>query len=149
MKISLIEESYNHTWDIEVPDYHEYILGNGCVSHNTSGKAINAIESIEPIHDFFYKEEGTMTVPTVVPNFRKNNRFYKKSFDCNQYALINNAAIRQKWLDQTQSVNVYYKRPDSLWAMSKLHIYGFKLGMCTFYYLKQTKDSDDACESCT
>lgn len=115
----------------------------------TSGKAINAIESIEPIHDFFYKEEGTMTVPTVVPNFRKNNRFYKKSFDCNQYALINNAAVRQKWLDQTQSVNVYYKRPDSLWDMSKLHIYGFKLGMCTFYYLKQTKDSDDACESCT
>ena len=116
----------------------------------TSGKSINSIESIEPIADFFYKEEGTITVPTVVPNFRKNNQFYKRSFECDQYALIRNAAIRQKWLDQAQSVNVYIVRPDSLAEMTDLHIYGFDLGMKTFYYLKQQKEDDDyVCESCS
>lgn len=116
----------------------------------TSGKAVNSIESTEPIHDFFYKEEGTITVPTVVPNFRKNNAYYKRAFDCDQYALIRNAAVRQKWIDQAQSVNVYIKKPDSLLDMSKLHIYGFKNGMKTFYYLKQMKESEDyTCESCT
>lgn len=116
----------------------------------TSGKAVNSIESTEPVHDFFYKEEGTITVPTVVPNFRKNNAYYKRAFDCDQYALIKNAAVRQKWIDQAQSVNVYIKRPDSLLDMSKLHIYGFKNGMKTFYYLKQMKESEDyTCESCT
>ena len=116
----------------------------------TSGKAVNSIESTEPVHDFFYKEEGTITVPTVVPNFRKNNAYYKRAFDCDQYALIKNAAVRQKWIDQAQSVNVYIKRPDSLLDMTKLHIYGFKNGMKTFYYLKQMKESEDyTCESCT
>ena len=116
----------------------------------TSGKAVNSIESTEPVHDFFYKEEGTITVPTVVPNFRKNNAYYKRAFDCDQYALLKNAAVRQKWIDQAQSVNVYIKKPDSLMDMSKLHVYGFHYGMKTFYYLKQQKESEDyVCESCT
>lgn len=118
----------------------------------TSGKAINAIESIEPIQELFYKEEGTMTIPTVVPNFRKNNRYYVKAFDCDQFKLVELAAIRQKWLDQSQSVNIYIKRPDSLAELTAVHAYGFKLGMKTFYYLKQMKEgADDAevCESCT
>lgn len=150
MKITNIEESYSHTWDIEVPETHEYLLGNGCVSHNTSGKAINSTESTEPVHDFFYKEEGTMTIPTVVPNFRKNNRYYKRSFECDQEMLIKSAAVRQKWIDQAQSVNVYISRPDSLLEMTKLHAMGFHYGMKTFYYLKQQKDGDEyVCESCT
>ena len=116
----------------------------------TSGKAINSIESTEPIADFFYKEEGTITVPTVVPNFRKNNQYYKRAFECDQYALLRNAAIRQKWIDQAQSVNVYVSRPDSLLDLTKLHLYGFNLGMKTFYYLKQQKEGDEyVCESCT
>jgi len=116
----------------------------------TSGKAVNAIESTEPVHDFFYKEEGTMTIPTVVPNFRKNNQFYKRSFECDQYALLKNAAVRQKWIDQAQSVNVYIAKPDSLMDMAQLHFFGFHYGMKTFYYLKQQKESDSyVCESCT
>jgi len=116
----------------------------------TSGKAVNSIESTEPVHDFFYKEEGTITVPTVVPNFRKNNKYYKRAFDCNQMNLVKNACVRQKWLDQAQSVNTYLSKPDSLLEMTKLHLYGFKHGMKTFYYLKQQKDGDEyVCESCT
>jgi ribonucleoside-diphosphate reductase alpha chain len=116
----------------------------------TSGKAVNSIESTEPVHDFFYKEEGTMTIPTVVPNFRKNNAYYKRSFDCDQIGLLKCAAVRQKWIDQAQSVNVYITKPDSLMEMSKLHVYGFHYGMKTFYYLKQQKSGDEyVCESCT
>ena len=116
----------------------------------TSGKAVNAIESTEPVHDFFYKEEGTITIPTVVPNFRKNNRYYKKSFECDQFGLLKCAAVRQKWIDQAQSVNVYMSRPDSLMELTQLHLYGFKYGMKTFYYLRQQKeDTEYVCESCT
>lgn len=117
----------------------------------TSGKSINATESIEPIQDFFYKEEGTITIPTLVPNFRKNNAFYKKAFECDQMKLVELAAIRQKWLDQSQSVNIYIKHPDSLSELTEVHLYGFHLGMKTFYYLKQQKDQaqEIACESCS
>ena len=80
----------------------------------TSGKAVNATEGTEPVLDFYYKEEGTITIPTLAPNFRKNNRFYKKAFDCDQFGLLRNAAIRQIYLDQAQSVNMYISRPDSM-----------------------------------
>ena len=116
----------------------------------TSGKACNAIESTEPIADFFYKEEGTITVPTVVPNFRKNNQYYKRAFDCDMFYLLEHGAVRQKWIDQAQSVNVYVKKPDSLRELTDLHLYAFDLGYKTLYYLKQQKESDDyVCESCS
>jgi ribonucleoside-diphosphate reductase alpha chain len=120
----------------------------------TSGKAINSIESIEPIANLFYKEEGTITIPTLVPNFRKNNRYYKKNFDCDQYSLIDNGAIRQKYLDQSQSLNIYIKRPDSLMELINIHFYGFDLGLKTFYYIKQIKEDgqeieEEICESCS
>lgn len=115
----------------------------------TSGKAINAIESTEPMHDFFYKEEGTITIPTIVPNFRKNNQYYKNAFDCDQFMLIKNAAVRQKWLDQAQSINTYDKRPDSLLFMTKLHVLAFLLGVKTMYYVKQQKETEYVCESCS
>lgn len=115
----------------------------------TSGKAVNATESSEPITDFFYKEEGTIIVPTLVPNFKKNNRYYKRAHECDQFMLIKGAGVRQKWWDQTQSVNVYVKRPDSLQYLAALHFYGFSIGMKTFYYLHQQKEMEEACESCT
>lgn len=118
----------------------------------TSGKAVNSTESTEPIADFFYKEEGTMTIPTLVPNFKLNNQYYKKNFECDQFMLIRQAGVRQKWVDQAQSINVYLKRPDSLLEMTQLHIYGFAIGLKTFYYLKQQKEGADdevACASCT
>lgn len=116
----------------------------------TSGKAINATESILPVINFLYKEDGTANIPTLAPNFRKNNQYYKKAFDCDQYKLVELAAVRQKWLDQAQSIDLYFARPDSYMELMKVHMYGFKLGIKTFYYLKQNKsDSEEICESCT
>ena len=116
----------------------------------TSGRAINATESTEPIHDFYYKEEGTLTIPTLAPNFRKNNQFYKKAFECDQFALMRNAVIRQIYIDQAQSVNTYISRPDSFKDMTLLHLYYFDLGGKTLYYLKQQKETEEEiCESCT
>lgn len=116
----------------------------------TSGKAINATESIEPIQNFFYKEDGKINLPTLAPNIKNNSQYYKTAFDCDQYALIRNAAIRQCYLDQSQSINIYFKKVTSVTAFSLLHFYGFALGIKTFYYCRTEKDSaDDVCESCT
>ena len=141
-------------WDLLRKEIVTYGLRNATLMAiaptATSGKAINAIESIEPIQSFFYKEDGTINIPTVVANFKINNQYYVKAFDCNQYKLLESAAVRQKWIDQSQSVNVYIRRPDSLLELTNLHTYGFSLGMKTFYYFKQQKEGeDDICESCS
>ena len=49
MKIKSIKKSekLEHTFDIEVPNVHHYILENGCVSHNSS-VVTNATNGIEP-----------------------------------------------------------------------------------------------------
>jgi ribonucleoside-diphosphate reductase alpha chain len=38
----------------------------------TSGKIINATESIEPIQNFIYKEDGKINLPTLAPNLKNN-----------------------------------------------------------------------------
>ncbi|MEG1150567.1 MAG: ribonucleoside-diphosphate reductase subunit alpha [Malacoplasma sp.] len=116
----------------------------------TSGKAINATESIEPIQHFFYKEDGKINLPTLVPNIRQNSKYYKVSTDCNQYQLLKLAAIRQCYLDQSQSINSYFNKVESLTDFTLYHIFGFEMGIKTFYYCKTQKDAiDDICESCT
>ena len=116
----------------------------------TSGKAINATESIEPIQDFLYKEDGKANILTLVPNISKNSAYYKIAFECDQYQLIRLAAIRQCYLDQAQSINIYFKKVTSLTDFTLHHIYGFKLGIKTFYYCKTQKEVVDyTCESCT
>lgn len=116
----------------------------------TSGKAVNATESIEPIQHFFYKEDGKINLPTLVPNIKINSKFYKTAIDCDQYQLIRLAAIRQCYLDQAQSINLYFKKVSSLTDFTLIHMYGFKLGIKSYYYCKTEKDViDEICESCT
>jgi ribonucleoside-diphosphate reductase alpha chain len=116
----------------------------------TSGKAINATESILPVVNYLYKEDGTTSVATLAPNFRKNNQYYKKAFDCDQMKLVELAAIRQMYLDQAQSIDLYFQRPDSYNELMRVHLYAFRLGVKSLYYLKQNKSgADEVCESCT
>ncbi|MGL4950267.1 MAG: ribonucleoside-diphosphate reductase subunit alpha, partial [Mycoplasma sp.] len=116
----------------------------------TSGKAINATESIEPIQNFFYKEDGKINLPTLVPNIRENWKYYKIAPDCNQFMLIKAAAIRQCYIDQAQSINIYFKKVTSLKEFSLFHVWAFDLGIKTFYYCKTLKEElDEICESCS
>lgn len=115
-----------------------------------SGKAINATESTEPVHALVFKEEGMFTVMSLAPNIRENMAYYKPAFECDQKALVTNAIVRQCFLDQAQSITLYYKKVDSLKAMTEIHNYGFKHGIKTFYYLKQNKEinAGDDCVAC-
>ena len=116
----------------------------------SSGKAINATESTEPVHDLVYKEEGTKNLPALAPNLRQNHLYYKSAFDCDQKALLTNAIIRQKWIDQGQSITVYFKKVDSLREFTDLHTYAVKHGIKSLYYCKQQKSvgTEEECVAC-
>ena len=118
----------------------------------SSGKAINATESTEPVHDLFYKEEGTKNLPALAPNIRQNHQYYKSAFDCDQKALLTNAIVRQKFLDQGQAISTYFTKIDSLKEFTDLHTYAMKFGIKSLYYVKQTKQisagQDEECVAC-
>ena len=118
----------------------------------TSGKSINATESIEPVMDLFYMEEGIQNLPTLVANIKENRMYYERCWDIPAKTLIELAAIRQKYIDQAQSITLYYKKPESareLWEDIK---YAMELGIKTLYYMKTPKanfNDDYVCESCS
>lgn len=140
------------TWDLEVPDVHEYLLGNGVVTHNTSGKSVNSTESIEPIVDLFYTNEGTQTLPSLVPNLKECRQYYERCWTIPAKIILLHAAIRQRYIDQSQSLNLYYIKPESakeLWEDIK---FAMDLGIKTLYYMKTPKSNfelEEHCDSCT
>jgi len=117
----------------------------------TSGIAINSTPSIEPIFALEFKEESKgVSINTLSPNIRELGQYYKKAFDCNQKKLLELAAVRQIYLDQSQSINVYYKPPFSLKKLAEDTIYAFSLGVKTLYYFQTRKEGEEEiCSSCS
>lgn len=152
------------TWDIEVPDNHEYVLENGCISHNTSAKPLNATEGCDPVFEngMYYEEMNNLTVKCFTPNFKKNREYYKIAYECNPKNLIDGAAVRQLFLDQSQSFTLFNTtnpndKTEVNWLCSSsdraslIHMYAHSVGLKTIYYLKSKKitSSEHVCESCS
>ena len=118
----------------------------------TSGKSVSATESIEPIVDLFFVEEGIQTLPSLVPNIKKNRQYYERCWAIPAKTIIELAAVRQRYIDQSQSLNLYYVKPDSAKELWEDIQYAMDLGLKTLYYMKTPKSNfelEEVCESCT
>ena len=56
--------------------------------------------------------------------------------EVNQLGLVQQAAIRQKYIDQTQSLNLCFDPTDSPRWINQVHLEAWKLGIKTLYYLR-------------
>jgi ribonucleoside-diphosphate reductase alpha chain len=56
--------------------------------------------------------------------------------EINQLELVRQAAIRQRYLDQTQSLNLSFDPNDSPKWINQVHMEAWKLGIKTLYYLR-------------
>ena len=76
--------------------------------------------------------------------------------EINQLGLVQQAAIRQRYIDQTQSLNLAFSPTDSPKWINQVHMEGWKLGIKTFYYLRTDSvikgdigsRTSDGCLSC-
>lgn len=77
--------------------------------------------------------------------------------ELNQHAIIKQAAQRQRWIDQGQSINLFFGSNSSPKYMHEVHVEAWKLGLKSLYYLRtegvirgdlasRTKDECVACE---
>lgn len=87
------------TWDIEVPDYHYYLLKNGCVSHNSISMTFPNFLStgIEPLMGYAYwrktralKGNREYSYFFVLPNTIKKLLLEKLTKGTEDYEFINN-----------------------------------------------------------
>ena len=113
MKITKIEESITHTYDIEVPDVHEYVLSNGVVSHNTSSDLSNSTSSLDLPRDFVItKTSKSGPVKQVVPNFSRGSSYYTLAEEVDNIAYLNMISKFAMYQDQSISTNIYWSKKD-------------------------------------
>jgi len=60
---------------------------------------------------------------------------YKTAFQISWRRVIDAAARRQKWIDQSQSLNLYLAQPD-MKELSHMYRYAWHAGLKTTYYLR-------------
>ena len=96
-------------------------------------------QTIEPVYKRKWFEENLSgLIPVVVPNLSPDTyMFYTTAYDLDQRVLVKAAAIRQKWIDQGQSLNIFIT-PDKASGkyLNEIYMLGWKLGLKSFYYLR-------------
>lgn len=77
--------------------------------------------------------EGDLTEIAAIPQELQHR--YRTAFQIPADALIDAAARRQKWIDQSQSLNLFLPEPD-MKAMSHMYRRAWHAGLKTTYYLR-------------
>lgn len=77
--------------------------------------------------------DGDLTEIDQIPTEIKER--YRTAFQIDSRWLIDAAARRQKWIDQSQSLNLFLPAPD-MRAMSHMYRHAWRAGLKTTYYLR-------------
>ncbi len=79
-----------------------------------------------------YHDGNISKIQEIPTNIREK---YKEVFEINPRWLIKSAAYRGKWIDQSQSLNIYF-RGTSGKDLSDVYMYAWEMGLKTTYYLR-------------
>ena len=96
-------------------------------------------QAIEPVFKRKWFEENLSgLIPVVVPNLSPETwSYYTPAYDLDQRVLIKAAAIRQKWIDQGQSLNIFITLDKASGKyLNDIYMLAWKLGLKSTYYLR-------------
>ena len=105
---------------------------------------------VDPVMKRFFLEEkkGAM-LPRVAPNLSDKTYWaYKGAYLIDQKWSMRAAGIRQKHLDQSQSVNLYITNDYTMRQVLDLYLLAWKSGVKTLYYVRSKSLEVEECESC-
>ncbi len=141
MKIKSIkvDAEKSFTYDIEVPDTHDYVLANGLVVHNST-LAAGTTNGIYPIRELsLIKTNETQVNYWVAPDSTKLESHYDIAWNIDTSDMIKFYSIVQKWTDQSISADLYVKVIGDQKISSKEIVQNYldmvKYGMKTRYYV--------------
>lgn len=106
---------------------------------------------IDPIMRKFFLEEkkGTM-LPRVAPELSPQTFwYYKPAHYLDQLWSVRAAGVRQRHIDQAQSMNLYITNDYTLRQVLGLYIAAWKYGVKTVYYVRSKSLEVEECESCS
>lgn len=100
---------------------------------------VGTTQAIEPVYKRKWFEENLSgLIPVVVPNLSPETwAYYKTAYDIEQKDLIKAAAIRQKWIDQGQSTNIFMRLDKASGKyLHEIYMLAWELGLKSTYYLR-------------
>lgn len=96
-------------------------------------------QTIEPIYKRKWFEENLSgLIPVTAPNISpKNTEYYISAYDLDQKDLVRAAAVRQKWIDQGQSLNIFIRIDKASGkTLNEIYTLAWQLGCKSTYYLR-------------
>jgi len=100
---------------------------------------VGTTQAIEPVYKRKWFEENLSgQIPVVVPNLSPNTwNYYTPAFEVDQLDIIKAAAIRQKWIDQGQSTNIFMSLDKASGKyLHQIYTLAWQLGLKSTYYLR-------------
>jgi len=141
---------YSHDWQELKEQVIENGMRNGYLMAIAPTSSISILtgttQAIEPVYKRKWFEENLSgLIPVVVPNLSPDTWvYYTPSYDLNQNVLVKAGAIRQKWIDQGQSLNIFITLDKASGKyLNEIYMNAWKYGLKSTYYLRsQSPDSD-------
>ncbi len=100
---------------------------------------VGTTQTIEPVYKRkWYEENLSGMIPVVVPKLSPETwNFYTPAYELDQRVLIKAGAIRQKWIDQGQSLNIFLTLDKASGKyLNDIYMLAWKLGIKSTYYLR-------------
>lgn len=92
----------------------------------------------ETLEDLKYNKGELEKMESIPDDVRHQ---FKGAFKIDQTWVLKAGAVRQKWIDQAQSLNLFLERPDEK-LLSLIYLHAWKMGLKTTYYLKNKSVTD-------
>lgn len=106
---------------------------------------------LDPVMNRYYLEEKKNgLVPRVAPDLTPETFWkYKNAHYIDQRWSIRAAGVRQRHVDQAQSMNLYITNDHTLRQVLELYILAWEKGVKTIYYVRSKSLEVDECEACS
>jgi ribonucleoside-diphosphate reductase alpha chain len=120
---------------------------------------VGTTQAIEPVYKRKWFEENLSgQIPVVVPKLSPDTwNYYTPAYEVEQMDIIKAAAIRQKWIDQGQSTNIFMSLDKASGRyLHEIYTLAWQLGLKSTYYLRSQSpeaasdvaDRSMECEGC-
>jgi ribonucleoside-diphosphate reductase alpha chain len=117
---------------------------------SSTGIIAGTTAGVDPVMQRFFLEEkkGAM-LPRVAPALSdKTYWIYKGAYVTDQTWSVRASGVRQRHIDQAQSMNLYITNDYTMRQVLDLYIKAWECGVKTIYYVRSKSLEVEECESC-
>ncbi len=118
---------------------------------SSTGTIAGTTAGIDPVmKHFFLEEKKNGLMPRVAPDLSPATLwYYKSAHHIDQSWSVRAAGLRQRHIDQAQSMNLYITNDYTLRQILNLYVLAWECGVKTVYYIRSQSLETQECESCS